>query len=141
MNATSLRRVHVVVSVLIVVALIGAGATWLEGARKADLTSHWRDRDIAIDGVNDEWEGITVPIRNAPISTGFFNDGRYLYFCLVTSDRSAQAQIRRQGLIVWIDEDGGKKKHFGLEFPIPMRGMYTTGAYGRHRHAETARCR
>jgi uncharacterized membrane protein YgcG len=105
------------------VLIVAASAALLAGGKKADIASRWRDRDITIDGANTEWQGAMAPVKDAPLSMGVFNDDRFFYLCLVTGNRNAAGQIRRQGLIVWLDRDGGKKKQFGLEFPIPMRGM------------------
>jgi hypothetical protein len=112
------------------VLLIAAGALFpgvrLDArSKKADMTSRWRsDTPVVVDGVNEEWGGMLSPVKDAPVSVAFSNDEHYLYFCLTTSDRSAREQILRQGLIVWIDPDGGKKKTFGVEFPVGMPGTY-----------------
>ncbi len=55
---------------------------------------------------------------------GYYNDGQFLYFCLTTRDRGLRSQIMRRGLIVWLDQDGGKKKSFGIEYPVAMPGTY-----------------
>jgi hypothetical protein len=111
----------VVMAVALILAL--AASASLFAGKKADLSSHWRDRDIVIDGVSAEWQGMMTAVKDAPLSMGVFNDDQYLYLCLVSGNRAAAGQIHRQGLIVWLDKDGGKKKQFGFEFPIPMRGM------------------
>jgi hypothetical protein len=93
-------------------------------SKKPDLESTWRaGNTIAIDGVNQEWEGRLVPLKDVPASVGFYNDNDNLYFCLTTSDRNLRTQIMRQGLMVWVDPGGGKKKDFGVEFPVGLPGM------------------
>lgn len=114
---------------LVVIALVSpvlfAGVTVAARSRKADIASRWRgETQVTIDGVNEEWQGLLSPVKDVPVSIAFVNDDRYLYFCLTTSDRAARAQIMRRGLIVWIDQGGGKKKDFGVEFPVGLRGMY-----------------
>jgi hypothetical protein len=91
-------------------ALVLAGTTVAARSKKADMASTWRAGDtIVIDGVNDEWQGRLVPMKDAPVSVAFFNDDRFLYLCLTTSDRGARGQIERRGLTVWFDEEGGRK--------------------------------
>src|SRR3954464_6640536 len=107
-------------------------------AKRQVVESHWRDRDIAIDGDNGEWPGPLVAVEeNHPLLTAAVNDGQDLYIVLSTSDPAVRRQIFRQGLIVWFDPSGGDKKHFGLKYPvgIPLdeggaRGGYRRGGYG-----------
>jgi hypothetical protein len=106
------------------VGLGTAGVCLGANGRKADFASTLRTGDtIAIDGVNQEWSGKLVPIKDTQVSMAFYNDDQFLYLCLTTSDRATRSQIQRQGLSLWFDADGGKKKAFGLEFPLGMRGM------------------
>jgi len=58
----------------------------------------------------------------------FVNDGEFLYMRLSATDPGARAQITRQGLIVWFDSGGGKKKKFGVRYPVVERGE--GGGYG-----------
>jgi hypothetical protein len=122
---------RVVVALALVFPALLSGVTLAARAKKADIVSRWRgDRPIAIDGVNQEWEGLLVPMKDAPVSIGFSNDDQYLYFCLTTSDRAQRGQIMRQGLIVWIDQQGGKKKSFGIEFPVGTPRAYVVDRSG-----------
>ncbi len=108
----------------VVVAAFWSSATLDARSKKADVESTWRaGNTIVIDGVNEEWEGRLTPIKDVPASIGFFNDSDNLYFCLTSSDPALREQIKRRGLIVWIDPKGGKKKDFGVEFPVGLQGM------------------
>ena len=79
------------------------------------IASHWREREIHIDGVNDDWEDT---FYNKDVGTiGVVNDERYLYLSIVTSDQQRRRQFVAQGLIVWLDAKGGKKQSFGIELP------------------------
>jgi hypothetical protein len=96
-----------------------ASAAGLLAAKKATIDSHWRDREIAIDGDSGDWPGPLRPIEeNHPLMAAAMNDGQYLYLVLSASDTTARRQILRQGLIVWFDPSGGEKKHFGLKYPV-----------------------
>ncbi len=119
------RSARLFVAVSVVVLSLASGVTLAARAKKPDMVSNWRgDAPIVIDGVNQEWQGRLSPAKDVPVSIGFFNDSQFLYFCLTTSDRAVREQIMRQGLIVWMDQEGGKKKSFGIEYPVGMRGMY-----------------
>jgi hypothetical protein len=118
-------------AIAIVAPALLSGVTLAARSKKPDIISRWRgDTPITIDGVNQEWEGRLSPVKDAPISIGFYNDSQYLYFCLTTSDRAARGQILRQGLIVWIDQEAGKKKSFGVEFPVGTPGTYVVERTG-----------
>ena len=120
------RAVLSVAGIVVVVAVAGVFA-----GRRSQIDSHWRDRDVVIDGDNSEWAGPLRPLEeNHPIVTAAVNDGQFLYVVLSTSDATVRRQILRQGLIVWFDPSGGDKKHFGVKFPV---GLLPEEAAGRGR--------
>ena len=112
-----MRDKRTTLCVAMVIAVAAGGG--LLGAKRERIESHWRDRDVVIDGDNGEWTG---PLRaveeKPPIDTAAVNDGQFLYVVLSTSDPAARRMIMRQGLIVWFDPSGGDKKHFGIKFPV-----------------------
>jgi hypothetical protein len=110
-----MRRAFLGVAGIIVVG----SAAGLLATKKPTIDSHWRDREIAIDGDSGDWPGPLRPIEeNHPLMTAAMNDGQNLYLVLSASDSTARRQILRQGLIVWFDPSGGEKKHFGLKYPV-----------------------
>ncbi|MGE5359700.1 MAG: hypothetical protein ACM3NQ_11845 [Bacteroidales bacterium] len=123
-GSTTLKPTRVLSFLLATMMIAAAGGQLRAGSRKADLTSTWRAGDtIAIDGVNQEWQGKLTPIKDTPVSMAFYNDGEFLYLCLTTSDQATRTAIKRQGLTVWFDSEGGKKKDFGVEYPLGLPGM------------------
>lgn len=93
------------------------------GSRKERIDSHWKDREIVIDGDDGEWAGPLVPFDDHQrLTTAAVNDGRFLYLVLSTRDATLRAQIMGQGLIVWFDPGGAEKKSFGIKFPVGMAG-------------------
>jgi hypothetical protein len=113
---------------LAVMIAIAAGSV-LFAAKRQWIESHWRDRDVVIDGDSGDWAGPLRPVEeNHPILTAAMNDGQFLYVVLSTSDPAARRQIMRQGLIVWFDPSGSDKKHFGVKFPV---GVLPEEAPGR----------
>jgi len=122
----------------VVVATLIAPVAVVLASKRQVIDSHWRDRDVAIDGDNGEWPGSLVAVEeNHPLLTAAMNDGQYLYLVLSTNDATLRRQIFRQGLIVWFDPSGGDKKHFGLKYPVGVpfeesggRGGYRRGGSG-----------
>ena len=106
---------HVLVAglLLLAVCLIACGSQ--------ELDSAWRDREVAIDGVDDEWSGAVHYIDKENIAVGLFNDDTYLYVCLETVDFRKVQQVIGLGLTVWFDPGGGKDKAFGINFPLGMQ--------------------
>lgn len=103
-------------SLAVVVVAASAGLWASEDSRQ--LVGRWRDRNVRIDGNDEEWRDLTQPVKGHHFSVGFLNDAEALYFCLVSKDATTLRQIARVGLIVWLDPAGGKKKAFGVRFPV-----------------------
>ena len=96
-------------------ALFHTGCTSLE------LKSQWKDREIVIDGKSKDWLGALYYFEDENISAGFFNDEDNLYVCIIAEAQVMRAQVMMQGLTVWFDPDGGKKKTFGIRYPLMDR--------------------
>lgn len=125
------HRARVLAAIALVAPALLSGVTLAARSKTPDIVSRWRgETPIAIDGVNEEWQGLLAPVKSAPVSIGFYNDDQYLYFCLTTGQRATRSQILRQGLIVWIDQRGGKKKNFGVEFPVGLPGAFIVDRTG-----------
>jgi hypothetical protein len=87
-----------------------------------EMDSLWLNRVITIDGSDVEWENAKAYVEKANVSIGAFNDGEFLYLCLLSMDRRIEGQIMRRGLTVWFDPKGGKDKSFGIHFPLGFHG-------------------
>src|SRR4051794_41803395 len=95
---------------LALLPIIGLGAS----SKKQRIDSHWKDRDITIDGDNGEWPGPLVPVdEHQRLDAAAANHGQYLYLVLSTRDATLRAQITGQGLIDSFHRGGGDKKGFG----------------------------
>lgn len=117
---------------LLTAVLVGAPLDARTDGTRID--SHWRDRDIVIDGSNAEWPGPLLPIdERTPVAVAAVNDGQFLYLVLHASDAMARARIMRQGLIVWFDPSGKNKKQFGIKFPVGMESGGMGGRFGGDR--------
>ena len=91
----------------------------LTGCKSAvNLTSNSLDRDVSIDGSEEEWVDALQVIEKESFSLGLLNDDEFLYVTLVTSDAQLRNQILALGMTLWIDPAGGKEKSFGIRFPL-----------------------
>jgi len=101
--------------VLLVLAVCGA----VLYARVLERASTWRDRDVRVDGSDDDWRGEELPVKGERFSLGVMNDGEWLYLCLPTKDVGTRTTISTMGIVVWLNREGGKKQTFGIHFPVP----------------------
>ena len=88
-----------------------------------ELTSTPPPGTITIDGNSADWQSSLTVLKDEHVSVGVHNDGRWLSGCLVTADRSLQAQILSGGFTVWFDPNGGRDKQLGLRFPLRQPGF------------------
>lgn len=99
-------------------AVIGLFIILLNGCNEPRLKSKWLDRNIAIDGIDKEWENCRLYYeKNTRSTIGLYNDKEYLYINFDTSDPSIQHQMIEQGFTVWFDPTGGKEKRLGIFYP------------------------
>lgn len=82
------------------------------------FNSGWRENEIAINGLDDDWEGKMKVVEGERIGIGIRNDSKYLYFCLAPLDRPTAMQIMTTGLTIWFDSTGSRKKAVGVRFPL-----------------------
>lgn len=104
-----------------------AAAAGMSGCSNLEFASHWRTGDITIDGQNKEWDGLLTPLDDKLTSVGMVNDSSNLYIGLVTANRDLARQIMRRGITFWFDREGGKRKTFGIRFPLGYEGYAPSG--------------
>jgi hypothetical protein len=92
-----------------------------------ELESTWKDRDITMDGKSGDWLGAKYYFEDSAVSVGLINDEQHLYVSMMTENPMLRTQIMRQGLIVWLDSQGGKSKSFGIKFPLGRQGEEQEG--------------
>lgn len=97
------------------------------GCGEAELKSSWRKAEVMIDGRNTEWRDSLTTLGGQHISLGLMNDSVYMYLGLITTDRTLQRQIMRQGITLWFDREGGKDRKFGIHYPIGGLGPGRNG--------------
>ena len=110
-----MRTTNIIIWLLLLIFITGCGSM--------EIASNWRDREIKIDGIQDDWQDQLIYIEKKNISFGLSNDNDYLYACLVTADRRTQSQMMRMGFTIWFDSKGGCDKKSGIRFPVGMDRM------------------
>lgn len=94
-----------------------------------ELTSHWKDHEISIDGQLTDWQNATTTVEKSHASLGVKNDDDYVYICFSTNERRTQMQMLVFGFTVWLDPEGGKNKTLGIRYPVrsglPARRLFS----------------
>jgi len=108
---------------LIFVLVIVLSITQLAGCKNQELNSNWLNGEIKVDGINDEWENATTYIKDENVLIGLMNDEDYLYVSLKTNDRFMWNRMTGLGFTIWFDPNGGKKKVFGIQYPLGLQEM------------------
>lgn len=83
-----------------------------------ELASAWSGEPVKIDGNHQEWQGALTANAEEKYSTGFKNDGRFLYLCFVTSDRGKIMNIMRSGLGIAFESPAYSDKDYTIRFPL-----------------------
>lgn len=90
------------------------------GAYAQKYEANRQKSPITTDGKPTEW---TTPLRFSDTKSGLqynvTNDDDNLYVCVRASNETAQQQILRSGLKIFIDENGKKKYSTSIQFPVP----------------------
>ncbi len=105
-----MRLSYVILTALLVVLISGCNSYELESDR--------RDRDVTIDGDDNEWDESRFYIEKEGIVAGVMNDDEFLYVCIYPSNSQLSGKILRQGLTLWANAEGKKKKNYGIRFPL-----------------------
>ena len=112
------------------------------GCGGEEFESHWRDREITIDGDASEWRGTEqYSDDDKGVRFAVFNDGEFLYICFTTWNTKTQQQILVRGLTIWFDPEGGDERAYGIDFPLTkgpeeMRGLRETARVDRAKAIE-----
>lgn len=96
-------------------AIVAAGCSTAYETQSTRLPEHLR-----IDGSADDWQGHLLYYRDAKLTIGIANDSRFLSLCVMSSDENVYRSLMMKGFTVWFDTTGGKKKTFGIRYPLGM---------------------
>jgi|GEM_PF-561434 len=96
-------------------------ALMISGATQAAKVVLPFKTDVVADGFNKEWDAhLPNYDKTTGINYSIANDAKNLYFIIRVTDVATQKQIMKNGLEVWINKEGKKKKTTGISFPLPM---------------------
>jgi len=90
------------------------------GCATLKLNSTWKKNQIIVDGESNDWIENMFYLESKKILLGVRNDLNYFYLGMLIEEPMLRAQMMRSGFILWFDPDGGKKKNFGIKFPIGL---------------------
>lgn len=102
-------RLAVVVTIVILFTLTGCKSEAIEG--------HWQEQTMAVDGKIDDWEGVpTSFFEKQETVVAMCSDSSNLYILFRFRNPAWAKAIRMGGLMLWIDNDGGSDKTFGVRY-------------------------
>jgi hypothetical protein len=85
------------------------------GCSNKKVESQWDDQSISIDGNGKDWESLPLEYdEELDIVYGIVNDENSLNLLLRFRDHKLALKMNSRGAILWLDEKGKKKKHFGI---------------------------
>lgn len=89
----------------------------LSGFGHAQATaSDWAATPPKIDGLDKDWEGVTLIPQKYGVNLGFRNDENYLYILFQFTDPKYLTTVEATGMTVFFNTEGKKKKDHGINF-------------------------
>lgn len=86
-------------------------------AQDETMGSLWTDTPVRIDGLTQEWQDATFHTdAKSKAEYAFKNDGENLYILFVFRDRESLSTLEANGMTVYYNLDGRKRKRDGLHF-------------------------
>ncbi len=77
----------------------------------------WAESAMHIDGSAADWQDQDLTfLEEDRASIGIANDSSYLYFLLRSNNPVLIGSIRRFGITLWLDTEGGKGKDLGIQY-------------------------
>ena len=73
---------------------------------------------LEVDGKDDDWPQLTYYNKDHKIIYGVFFGQNHLYVCLRTDAPRTQKKILLEGLTLWLDTKGKKRKKKGIIYPL-----------------------
>lgn len=103
------RKIFLIPLILFMVLFVGCSSKKVE--------SQWVDQPISIDGNGKDWEAFPLEYdEELDIVYGIVNDENSLNLLLRFRDHKLARKMNSRGVILWLDEKGKKKKHFGITY-------------------------
>lgn len=81
----------------------------------------------SIDGKLGDWGGRLTYVKDGTVSMGATPTDSLLYVALSVQDRATIRSIVANGLILWVDPSGKKKRRYGVQYPLGLRNQLRGG--------------
>jgi len=104
----------------LMIALLAGSVIFFGCSSSAQINSGWNNIGVKVDGDPAEWNTSGYIVKDEKVSLNFRNDDKFLYICLMTSDRSKVMQMTRSGFVVWFYPENNDEKIFGIKFPMQV---------------------
>ncbi len=104
--------------IFVITTVLTAAVTLLAGCGAYSVKSIWLDREMTIDGHDDDWRNATVHKDDINCAVGIMNDSENIYISLTPWEKATQSKIITTGLTVWFDTSGKEEKKQGITFPL-----------------------
>jgi hypothetical protein len=103
---------------LVTVTLLAAGC------KSYQIESRWAQEPVRVDGQMLEWNDVPLTyVEKSNVQMGLRNDEENLYVLFCFYEAKWARAIRMEGVTVWLDDSGRKKKNLGLCYtggpPVP----------------------
>jgi len=90
---------------------------FLAGCKSTEVPCSWTERTVHIDGASDDWQDYPLTFfEEEQVSIGISNDSSNVYVVLRTNNPMLIGSIRRSGITLWLDTDGGKDNDRGIQY-------------------------
>jgi len=77
----------------------------------------------SIDGKLGDWGGRLTYVNDGSVSMGAVPTDSLLYVALSVQDRAMIRSIAANGLVLWVDPTGKKKRRYGVQYPLGLRNQ------------------
>ncbi|MCH7783328.1 hypothetical protein IID62_09715, partial [candidate division KSB1 bacterium] len=87
------------------------------GCNMKEVSSNWDERAVIVDGDDTDWANVKRQVFEKPaVTVGIRNDEENLYLLIGFKDQSLIRLFQLNGMTLWVDMNGKKKKDIGLRY-------------------------
>jgi hypothetical protein len=95
----------------------------ISGCNYYQVESLRKTHEIKIDGNDEDWIDAKYFVKEHDVVFGVMNDNEFLYICFYPTTNELTRQILSQGMTLWINNNGKRKKEYGIRFPLGMQNF------------------
>lgn len=103
--------------ITLLVSLVGLFLNCSCSGKTMEMQSNWSAELIEVDGQLKDWADTPLTyFENSEVSLGLLNDAHNLHILFCFKSRAWARLIRLDGLTIWIDNTGRKRKDLGIRY-------------------------